>query len=125
MVEVPAARFEFVIQLMTILAITMVAAIICATIVAAIAFHRTRQGAAQALNEAIQRAGVIQLLTVIAISMSLLILRVLDLIGADATVSVFSGIVGYVLGGLNKTIGAGPDDRRAARGSGALEPADP
>ena len=111
-----ADRYDFIINLMLILAGTMMVAMICAAVVAAIAFNRTGMGAAQAMNEAIQRAGIIQLLTVVAISMSLLILRLLDLVGADATVSVFSGIVGYVLGGLSKTLAADqPPGRLRAR----------
>ena len=43
------------------------------------------------------------MLTVVVIALSVLILRIMELLGADATVSILSGIAGYVLGGFART----------------------
>jgi len=93
-------RIAFALYLNLIMAASVLGLAVCATVVARIAFQRTEKGAARTLSLMIQRAGLLQLLTVQVVVMSVLTLRIVDALGADATVSVISGIAGYVLGNL-------------------------
>jgi hypothetical protein len=104
-------RITFVLYLNLIMAVSLVALAICASIVARAAFDRTEKGAARTLSLMIQRAGLLQLMTVQIVVMSVLTLRIVDVIGADATVSIISGIAGYVLGNLARKEPA--DDKNA------------
>jgi hypothetical protein len=104
-----ADRIALVIQLMTIMAVTMMVLAICVTVVATIAFRKTDKDAASTLSVMIERGGALQLLTVVSIVMSVLVLRILDALGADATVSVLSGVAGYVLGGFATSQGGNRD----------------
>jgi len=51
----------------------------------------------------VNQTGGLQLLTVIVIGISVLILRVFELISADAAVSALTGMAGFVLGGFTGT----------------------
>jgi hypothetical protein len=75
---------------------------ICGSIVASIAFKKTESGAARTLSFMFERAGVLQLLAVQTIIMSVLTLRIIDALSGDATIAVFSGVAGYVLGNVGK-----------------------
>jgi hypothetical protein len=96
-------RMAFVLQLMMVLGITLVAMAICATVVVSMAFRKADLEGAKTLTQLCERAGLIQMLTVVVIALSVLILRIMELLGADATVSILSGIAGYVLGGFART----------------------
>jgi hypothetical protein len=72
------------------------------TIVGAIAFWRTDKGGAKTFSMLLQRASVVQMLAVLLIILAATGLRIMDKIGAEALVSLLSGIAGYVLGGIGK-----------------------
>jgi hypothetical protein len=96
----------FALVLMGLMNCGIVVLAICGAVIAKAAFQKTERGAARALSQMIERAGVLQLLTVQVIVMSVVTLRIIDGLSADATVSILSGIAGYVLGGLSQTRGA-------------------
>jgi hypothetical protein len=77
-------------------------AIACATIaiVAGIAFWRTERGAAASFSRIVQRAGLLDIITVILIAAGAMNLLILGKIGPEAAIGLLSGIVGYVLGGV-------------------------
>jgi hypothetical protein len=93
---------ELLIQLS--LYVTIIIAVLAAgaTIVGSIVFWRTQQGAADAFSLLLRRANALQMLTVILIILAAFALRILDLIGPEAVVTLFSGIAGYVLGGTGR-----------------------
>jgi hypothetical protein len=78
-----------------------------------------REGAVGPISEMMQHVGVpqllTQLLTVQAIVMSVLILRIIDGLGPEAAVSILSGIAGYVLGGVSRGSGPAPAAPRPRR----------
>jgi len=84
----------------------LVVIVICLTVVGWAAFRRQGAAVAGPISEMVQRIGAVQLftqlLTVQAIVMSVLILRIIDGLGAEATVSILSGIAGYVLDGVGR-----------------------
>jgi hypothetical protein len=92
---------------------------ICLAVVGWAAFRR--QGAAGPISEMVQRVGapqlLTQLLTVQAIVMSVLILRIIDDLSAEATVPILSGIAGYVLGGISRGSDRAPQGESPPRGS--------
>jgi hypothetical protein len=97
---VDTARTTFVLELMVVMTVA-IAVGACGVIIAFAAFRRAEGGAAaRILGSMVNRTGLLQLLTVVVIVHSVLILRVFEGLSADATVSVLSGIAGYVLGGL-------------------------
>lgn len=104
-----AERIALALELNILMAVALVAIAICGTVVARKAFDKTEKGAARSLSLMVQRAGVLQLMTVQTIVMTIITLRILDLLGAEATVTVLSGIAGYVLGGLNQRAATGGD----------------
>ena len=53
----------------------------------------------------ITRMNILQILTVVTVVMSVFVLTIIGRLTPDAAVSVFSGIAGYVLGGLGRTQG--------------------
>jgi hypothetical protein len=98
-------RASLALYLNLIMAFSLVSLAVCATAVARTAFERTETGAATTLSQMVSRAGLLQLLTVQMVVMTILTLRILDLIGPDAAVSVISGVAGYVLGNLSRLRG--------------------
>ena len=72
------------------------------TIIGSIAFFKTRGGAARTFSLLMQRASALQMLAVVMIILSSVALRILELIEAQAIVSILSGIAGYVLAGVSR-----------------------
>lgn len=108
-------RMTFLLELMGLLTIAIVVLAICATVVAVTALRKTEHGAARILGLVADRAGFLQILTVASIIQTVLVLRVFEALSADATISVLSGIAGYVLGGLTRPqqSGRAPEDQRS------------
>jgi hypothetical protein len=73
------------------------------TVVGGIAFWRTEKGSARTFSLLFERANVIQMLAVLLIILAATGLRIMDKIGAEALVSLLSGIAGYVLGGVSRS----------------------
>lgn len=95
-------RMTFALELMGLMTFAVCVIAICATIIARAAFAKTDKGGGKTLSMIFQRAGAVQLLTVQTIVMSILILRIVDAISADATISALTGIGGYVLGNFGR-----------------------
>jgi hypothetical protein len=74
-----------------------------ATIVGGIAFWRAEKGTAKTFSLLIQRANFLQMLAVVLIILAAVGLRLADKIGAEAVVSLLSGVAGFVLGGVTKS----------------------
>jgi phosphatidylglycerophosphate synthase len=68
------------------------------TIVGAIAFWRAESGQAETFSVLLERANALQMLAVILIIVAAVVLRLTNAIGAEAVVSILSGVAGYVLG---------------------------
>jgi hypothetical protein len=103
-----ADRMAFALELMGLMTVAICVLAICGTVVAVKAFGKTDKGAATTFSRLIQRSGGLQLLTVQTIVMSVLVLAIAGLLDGAATVSVLSGVAGYVLGNGNRS------DRRDA-----------
>jgi cadmium resistance protein CadD (predicted permease) len=81
--------------------VTIIIAIIAtgATIVGSIAFFRAGSGQAKTFSLLVQRAGALQLITVMSIIGASCFLAVIGKVSPEGTISILSGIAGYVLGG--------------------------
>ena len=99
----PHERMMLALELTGLMALTVMVLAVCATIVAWVAFRREGGAVAGPLSQMVGRIGALQLLTVQVIVTSVLILRIIDELNAEATVSVLSGIAGYVLGGIGRS----------------------
>jgi hypothetical protein len=75
---------------------------------------KVQKGAAATLSRMIQRFGGVQLRTVQTIVMSVLVLSIVGVLEGALTVSVLSGIAGYVLGtgGQNDRTGTAGQDKQ-------------
>jgi|HubBroStandDraft_2_1064218.scaffolds.fasta_scaffold1235718_1 hypothetical protein len=107
-------RMTFVLELMGLLTIALAVIAICGTVVAVIVFRKADHSAARIFGQLMNRAGMLQMLTVATIVQTVLVLRIFDGLSADATISVLSGIAGYVLGGLTKPQEVGREQERRA-----------
>jgi hypothetical protein len=96
-------HIELVSELGRYLTAIIIAVSIAVAVVGAVAFWKSA-GGGQAITFSLmfKQANVLQMLTVILIIMGTCGLRLLDLISSEATVSIFSGIAGYVLGGTGR-----------------------
>ena len=81
-------------------------------IMGAIAFWNGKESA-DAFSTLIERANIVQMLTVVMIIMAAVGLRLLDKITPEAVVSMLSGIAGYVLGGSGRNRKNADDAERA------------
>jgi hypothetical protein len=72
------------------------------TIVSAIAFYRSQQDSAKTFSLLVQRAGALQMVTVLSVVVGACFLTVIGKISPEGIVSILSGIAGYVLGGVSK-----------------------
>jgi hypothetical protein len=93
--------------------VTIIIAIIAvgATIVGSIAFFKAGSGQAKTFSLLVQRAGALQLITVMSIIGASCFLAVIGKVNSEGVISILSGIAGYVLGGYAaKTRGAKGDD---------------
>lgn len=80
--------------------ICLVAIVTAITIVGSIAFFRSTRGSAKTFSLLLQRAGALQLVTVMTIIAGACILTIIGKINSEGIVSILSGIAGYVLGGI-------------------------
>jgi hypothetical protein len=101
--SITSERLTFVIQLMALFSAVITVIAVCGTIIVYSAFQKTEKDAARSLSLMVNQTGGLQLLTVIVIGISVLILRVFELISADAAVSALTGMAGFVLGGFTGT----------------------
>lgn len=83
--------------------VCLVTIVIGLTVVGAIAFYQAKSGQAKTFSLLIQRAGALQLITVLTIIVGACLLTVLGKINSEGIVSILSGIAGYVLGGFSKS----------------------
>jgi hypothetical protein len=79
-----------------------------ASTVIVFAFYRTRSGGAATLANMIERAGTLQMITVIVIVVGACILATVGRIKSEGIVSILSGIAGYVLGNASRPGDHGP-----------------
>jgi H+/Cl- antiporter ClcA len=101
---------QFVLELAKWFTWNMFAIAAVVAIVGGIAFWKTRRGHAKTFSLLVRRAGVLHLLTVLAIIAAAVILAIIDKLESGSIAAILSGIAGYVLGGLAKTIGAPDED---------------
>ncbi|HEX7314366.1 MAG TPA: hypothetical protein VF297_10610 [Pyrinomonadaceae bacterium] len=73
------------------------------TIIGAIAFWRTKQGAAEIFSRLFERSDAIRVLTVGGIVIAATFLALVGIIKESAVVAILSGIAGYVLGGTQRS----------------------
>jgi hypothetical protein len=85
---------------------------VCATVVGSVAFYPTERGAARTFSLLIERAGALQLITVLSIIAAACLLTLLGRISSEGIVSILSGIAGYVLGG-SQLFRRQPEDHEA------------
>lgn len=92
--------------------VTVIIAIIAAgaTIVGSIAFFRAGSGQAKTFSLLVQRAGALQLITVMSIIGASCFLAVIGKVSPEGIISLLSGIAGYVLGGYAAKIRTKDDD---------------
>ncbi|MFZ3384696.1 MAG: hypothetical protein WA144_12290 [Candidatus Methanoperedens sp.] len=72
-------------------------------IVGGIAFYNTQQGTAKTFSLLIQRANALRLITVFSIVMVSALLALTGIIDGNGVIAILSGIVGYVLGGIQRS----------------------
>jgi hypothetical protein len=82
---------------------TMIVAGIAVIGFAAVGAIAVWKGTAESFGTILQRANIVQMLTVVTIIMAAFVLRVVDKIDSEAVVSILSGIAGYVLGAASRT----------------------
>lgn len=70
------------------------------TIVASIVFYKSGGNKAREFSNLIETASVLQLATVMLIVLASGILAFMGVIKSEGAVAIFSGVAGYVLGGL-------------------------
>jgi hypothetical protein len=83
--------------------IALIAIVAGLTIVGSIAFLKTEKDGAKTFSLLIERAGALQLVTVLAIVVGACFLTIIGKINTEGIVSILSGIAGYVLGGISRT----------------------
>ena len=91
-------RTRLALELMALMTFATCVLAICVAVVAKTAFARVEKGAASTFTRLVQRSGGLELLTVQTIVMSVLVLAIVGVVDGAASVSVLSGIAGYVLG---------------------------
>lgn len=95
-------RLTFTLYLMGMLMLTMMVNAACLTLVARIALQKTEKEPIRTLGLILERAGALQLLTVIVVISAVFVLRMNDSLSDQATTSIFSAIAGFVLGGASR-----------------------
>ncbi|MFA1627620.1 hypothetical protein ACDY96_34320 [Rhizobium mongolense] len=73
------------------------------TVVMSFAFYRTTSGGAASMVHLIERAGVLQMITVLVIVVGAGILATIGKVSAEGIISILSGIAGYVLGNSQRS----------------------
>jgi hypothetical protein len=95
-------RMMLALQLSKILAALLAVVVISGTIITTLEVRKAQPSSAKMLNVFFEQGTLLQIVTVIAVISSALLLRILDQISSEATVSILSGTAGYVLGALPK-----------------------
>ncbi|WP_132534378.1 hypothetical protein [Rhizobium sp. PP-F2F-G48] len=83
--------------------ISLALIVLGATVVITFAFYKTKAGGAVTLSNMIERAGTLQMITVIVIVVGACILATVGRIQSEGIVSILSGIAGYVLGNATRS----------------------
>ena len=94
--DVDAYKYLAVIAMYSTIALALI--VFGVTVVMGLAFYKSPTGSAFWLVTLIERAGTLQMITVIVIVMGACILAAVGRISAEGIVSILSGIAGYVLG---------------------------
>ena len=97
----------FALYLMMVLGAVIVVLAICGTAVCVLSARTSSHDPGTALGNILDRLNILHILTVVVVIMSVFILTIIERLNADAAVSVLSGIVGYVLGGIARPQRAG------------------
>lgn len=71
-------------------------------IVGYMAFKKTDKGAAKSFSLLSQRGNFLKIATVIFVVIATIFLALVDIIKENGVIAILSGVVGYVLGGLEK-----------------------
>ncbi|WP_331299246.1 hypothetical protein [Methylobacterium oryzae] len=82
-----------------------------ATIATCVAFSNAGPDKARVFASLIEKMGVLQLVTVLNIILAVGILTFMGKINSEGAISIYSGIAGYVLGGLRPIIRSSSVDR--------------
>jgi hypothetical protein len=75
------------------------------------------KGTGESFGTILQRANIVQMLTIVTIIIAACTLRVVDKIDSEAVVSILSGIAGYVLGGTGRSQNPPPPTAPSAKPS--------
>jgi len=86
------------VQFSIVIIVTVIA--VCATTIAAIAFLKAE---AEAFSLMVQKAGALQLITVMSIVAAACFLALIGKVAPEGVISLLSGIAGYVLGGYSRS----------------------
>jgi hypothetical protein len=95
-------RMNFVLELSALLCTPLMVSTICGTIVVLSALRKSEPRDARMLDVFFRQGTLLQLITAFAVILAALLLRMLDLITSEASVSILSATSGYVLGGITK-----------------------
>ncbi|WP_377295993.1 hypothetical protein [Rhizobium sp. SGZ-381] len=95
--------------------------ILGASVVIALALYRTQSGGAAVLARMIERAGTLQMITVIVIVVGACILATVGRIKSEGIVSILSGIAGYVLGNSSRPSDHTPRPKQASGAKDGIE----
>ncbi len=77
-------------------------ALVCFTVLGAIAFVRADKGTAVSFGLLFQRGNFLRLGTVALIVLAVILLALEGILNSEATATILSGVAGYVLGGLDR-----------------------
>jgi hypothetical protein len=97
------AQLQAMLELAKLGAIVTSVFVIGTTIAVAIAFHNAGPNKAKTFMALIEKTGALQLVTVLNIIVAIVILAFVGKISSEGANSIYSGIAGYVLGGLRSS----------------------
>ncbi|MDW9668089.1 hypothetical protein [Sinorhizobium meliloti] len=101
--QLDVAAYKYLSEIALYSTIVVALVVTGATVVMSFAFYRTSGGGAATLVRLIERAGVLQMLTVLVIVVGAGILTTIGKISAEGIISILSGIAGYVLGNSQRS----------------------
>ncbi len=67
-----------------------------------VVFYRTTQRGGKSFGMMLERGNFLRIATVILVVLAVLMLALFDIIGENSIIGILSGVVGYVLGGLDR-----------------------
>jgi hypothetical protein len=97
-------HMQFTLYIICIMAVTVMVIAVCFTVVGKAGFDKV-EDATTALNSFITGTSV-QFSTVVIIVVAVFVMRVNNLLDSEGTLSILSGIAGYVLGGVAHSRGS-------------------